>query len=617
VGRGDWLTARATSTGAAPTVSTDSIPARLFANARRYAHRPAYYVKHQGVWKATSWAKYAAQVRQAARALKALGLGRGDTVGILGFNRPEWTIADLACMCIGGAPAGIYTTCSAAEVQYIVDHAESKVVLVDSRQQWDKIAQVRERLPKLVRVITMTGVEPIADPLVLSWDEFLAQGESVGEQVVDAAVDALEPDALATLIYTSGTTGPPKGVMLSHRNLCWTATALCELTDIAVSDSVLSYLPLSHIAEQQLSIHGPCTTGLSVFFSESMDRVADNLKEVQPTVFFGVPRIWEKFQAGIEGKLSEASGIKAGLLAWARRVGAKVNSARNRQADIDDTLAIQYALARRLVFDKLKGALGLARCRLFVSGAAPVTRELLGFFASLDIVVQEVYGQSEDCGATTFNARGRTRFGTVGQPVPGVEVTIADDREIVVKGANVFLGYFKDDDATREALIDGWLHSGDLGEFDADGFLSITGRKKDIIITSGGKNITPKNIEEALKAHELVAEAVVIGDRRKYLTALVTLDDEAALSFLARKKLSNGMPPYQVAEVRAAVQQAVDAINQDLARVETLKNFTILPRNFRIEDGELTPTLKIKRAVVARNWAREIDAMYKDEASVT
>jgi long-chain acyl-CoA synthetase len=580
-------------------MAAESIPHRFFATAERRPYEPAYHVKRDGAWVPTNWKTYADEVRRAARALIALGFEPGNKVTILGFNRPEWTIFNMAAMAAGGVSAGIYTTCSPEEVQYIVDHSESLVTLVENAEQWEKIKRMRDRLPRLRHVVLMKGAT-VDDPMVLGWEQFLAKGDGVDASRVDNRMDALEPEGLATLIYTSGTTGPPKGVMLSNRNLVWTADTMMKLVDLRAGDCALSYLPLSHIAEQMMTIHGPACTGAAIYFAESIDKVPDNLKEVQPTAFFGVPRIWEKFHAGVSAKLAQATGAKKHLAAWTRRVCTQVNELRNRGREPGPLLMMQYRLADKLVLSKLKPALGLGRARLCVSGAAPVAREILEFFASLDIVVHEVYGQSEDNGPTSFNTKGANRFGTVGKPIPGIEVKIAADEEILVKGPNVFLGYFKEPEATAECLKDGWLYSGDLGKLDADGYLSITGRKKEIIITAGGKNIAPKNIEAALKNHDLISEAVVIGDRRKFLSVLVTLDEEQA------KKLSgNGA-------ATAAVQRAIDEVNQTLAKVEQIKKFTILPRSLTIEHGELTPTLKVKRKIVNKNFSSEIEAMYAE-----
>jgi long-chain acyl-CoA synthetase len=589
----------------------DTIVHRLLSQAERRPESPALYEKRDGVWRSISYRRYADTVKRVGRALIALGVEPGGTVSMLGFNRAEWVYMAVGVMAVGGAGAGIYTTCSPSEVAYIVGHAESKVVLVENEEQWRKIEKELDHLPLLQHVVLMRDVRGVTHDKVLSWEAFLEKADLVSEERLLERTHALEPKGLAVLIYTSGTTGPPKGVMLSHEALAFTAGVAKKVGDLKPQDCSLSYLPLSHIAEQVFTIHAPITCGASVYFAESLEKVPENLKEIQPTVFFGVPRIWEKFHAGISGKMAGAKGAKKLLVEWARRVGTRVSDLRARGHEPRGVLAAEYALAKGLVFDKLKPAIGLGRARLCVSGAAPIAREVLEFFASLDITVLEVYGQSEDCGPTSFNLPGRTRFGTVGPAIEGVEVKIAADGEILVRGPNVFLGYYKEPEATAEALVDGWLHSGDLGAFDAEGFLTITGRKKEIIITAGGKNIAPKNIEAALKNHPLVSEAVVIGDRRKYLTVLVTLDPEAATAFAKDK----GLPTERLHElpaVRDEIERAIEEVNRDLARVETVKKFTILERAFGVDSGELTPTLKVKRKVVGEKYSAQIEAMYAE-----
>jgi long-chain acyl-CoA synthetase len=492
-------------------------------------------------------------------------------------------------------------------------------VLVENEAQWQKIEKKRRELPLLRYVVFMRGgsasgtkapASPDGGPKLLSWDDFLARGSSVQEKEVHARIDALEPSGLATLIYTSGTTGPPKAVMLTHDNLAWTARALLDVTKTAPGGRSLSYLPLSHIAEQQLTIHIPITGGSCVYFAESIDKLADNIKEVRPTLFFGVPRIWEKFHAAVSAKMAQTTGAKARIAAWARGVGSRVSALRCAGREPSGALAIEYALARRLVFTPLKQALGLDECEAMVSGAAPIGRDVLAFFASLDLVIQEVYGQSEDTGPTSFNLAGRTRIGSVGPALAGVEIKIGDDGEILVHGRNVFAGYLDDAAATKEALTDeGWLRSGDLGRIDEDGYLHITGRKKEIIITAGGKNITPKNIEELIKESPLVAEAVVIGDRRKFLTALVWLEPDRTRAWMQERGASG--EPANNGDVRAEIQRVIDAANEKLAKVEQVKKFAIGHRPLGIDTGELTPTLKVKRSKVAAAFAGQIDAMYE------
>ncbi len=591
-------------------MSFDSIPRRLFEQGRNRPEAPAFYAKSGGIYRPTRYREYAAIVRRAAKSLRALGVGPGKATCVLGFNRPEWVIFHVATMTAGAAAAGIYTSCSAEEVAYIVNHAEAPVVLVENQAQYDKLKRESDKVPLLRHIVLMSGAPKIDDARVLAWEDFLAKGDSLPDSLIDESVDAIEPAGLATLIYTSGTTGPPKGVMLSHKNLSWTAGIARQLTDSRPEERTLSYLPLAHIAEQMFSVHGAITTGYTVYFAESLEKVPENLKEAEPTLFFGVPRIWEKFHAGITGKMALATGAKKVIAERALAAGRAYTDAMNRGEKPGLILEAQHRLFDKLVYSKVKSALGLGQVRVCVSGAAPIAKEVLEFFGGLDMQILEVYGQSEDTGPTSFNRPGKTRFGTVGPVIPGVEVKIADDGEILVKGPNVFLGYYKEPEATAETLKDGWLLSGDLGALDPEGFLSITGRKKEIIITSGGKNITPANIEGALKNHPLVSEAVVIGDRRKFLTAVVTLDPEAAQKFCQDRGVTGA--PHLSAEVRAEVQKAVDQVNTTLARVETIKKFALLPRVFSVETGELTPSLKVKRRIVAKNFADEIEAMYAE-----
>ena len=589
----------------------DTIPQRLFGRASIAPASPAYHVKEDGAWVPTSFAVYADQVKRAGKALMALGVGPGAGVAILGANRPEWVVFDLACMAVGGAPAGIYATSSPSEVRYIVNHTEAPVVLVDSDAQWQKLRAERANLPSLRWVVTMRGAV-VDDPQVLSWETFLARGEATSDAAFFERLHALEPGGVATLVYTSGTTGPPKGVMLSHGNLAFAGTVATAVARLTPDDRTLSYLPLSHVAEKIFTLLGPLTAGSAVYFAESIDRLPDNLRDVRPTVFFGVPRIWEKLHAGIAAKLAEARGAKKLIARWAQGVGRRAAAHTMRGERLPLPLAAQYRVAQQLVFSKVKQALGLDQGRFLVSGAAPIGQDVLEFLASLDLVVHEGYGLSENTGTTSINRPGRARFGSVGPAMTGVEAKIASDGEIVARGPNVFLGYYKEPEATAEALVDGWLHSGDLGAIDAHGFISVTGRKKDLIITAGGKNIAPTNIEATLKHHALVAEAVVIGDRRKHLTALVILDAEAGARFRQELGLDAGGPLHTDPAVLAEVQRVLDAVNADMARVEQVKKFRVLPSPFSIETGELTPTLKVKRKVVEQKFAAEIEAMYRD-----
>jgi long-chain acyl-CoA synthetase len=589
-------------------VAAQTIPRIILDRAKDMPDAVAYYEKVDGAWLPTMWREYGAQIAGAARALIALGIQPGNAVTVLGFNRPDWVILDVAAMAVGAVPAGIYTTNSPNEVHYVAAHSAAPLILIEDEHQWEKVAAIRDRLPELRHVVTMRGCSPIDDPMVLSWDEFVAKGADVDASAFDVRLAALKPNDLATLIYTSGTTGPPKGVMLSHENLVFTASEASGIFDLGPADSNVSYLPLSHIAEQMFTIHIPAMSGGHIFYAESIDLLADNLKETRPTIFAAVPRVWEKLYAGVQGKLREATGIKARLAKWAMGVGRRHVAALNRGEEPSASLKRQYGLADKLVLSKVRTALGLDRTQVFLTAAAPLNTEILEFFSGFGMIINEVYGQSEGSGPTSATIPGRTVFESVGIPFPKTEVRIGDDGEILVRGKHVFLGYYKDEEATREALRDGWLHSGDLGEFDAAGNLYITGRKKDIIVTAGGKNIAPKLLEGALKGHDLVSEAVVIGDRRKYLTALVTLDDEAAEEYMLEHGLDGD--PHTHPEVHDSISATVTELNNDVSRVEQIKKFVILPRPLTIEDGELTPTLKVKRSVVAEHFADQIESMY-------
>lgn len=594
-------------------MTVDTVLHRLHENGRKRANAPAYYVKATDHWVPTTWQDYLNEVRQAAKALIALGFQPDEGVCILGFNRPEWTIFNLAGMLAGGHASGIYTSNSPSEVQYIVHHSEAPFVLVEDEAQWQKINEKRDELPGLKKVVLMKGAS-VDDPMVLTWEAFLAQGESIGDDKVDERLNGLKPDDLAQLIYTSGTTGPPKGVMLSHNNLVWTAQLAAELLGITSSDSSLSYLPLSHIAEQMFTIHTAVTMGYQVYYAQysPQEYLVSNLCEVQPTLVFGVPRIWERFRDGVVAKLGHATGAKAKIAAWAIGVGTEASALKRQGKEPSGLLAIKFNLANKLVFSTIKEGLGLTRAKFCITAAAPISPDIISFFNSVDIPLFELYGQSEDCGPTTTNLPHANKIGSVGCTLPGTEVVLDTDGEIMVKGPHVFLGYFKEPAATEETLYDGYLHSGDLGQFDEDGYLTIVGRKKEIIITSGGKNIAPKNIEAALKNIPMVANAVVIGEQRRYITALITLDPAAANKFAADNGIT-GQELHNHPKLRETLQKGIDEIvNVHFARVEQVRDFRVLPRDFTVEDGELTPTLKIKRRIVNQNFEAEIESMYKE-----
>lgn len=590
----------------------DTIIDRLQQHRRTRPAAPAYFTKLGAAWVPTLWEDYIQQVRAAARAMMAVGVGPGDVVCMLGFNRPEWAIGQLAAMMAGGVGAGIYTTNSPPEVQYILDHSAAPVVILENADQWAKIDAIRDNLPHLRAAVLMRGTH-IDDPLAMDWDTFLGLAADISDAALDARIAAIDMEQLASLIYTSGTTGPPKAVMLSHKNLASTAHHGQQLFDLTPNDVLLSYLPMSHIAEQMFSIHNGASVGYPVYYAESLSKMPDNLRDVQPTIFFGVPGVWDRFRNRVAERLDEAQGARKRIADWAQDVSREVVALRNEGQEPTGVLAAKYRLAERLVFSKIKPLLGFSRVRVAVSGAAAIDKNVLEFFSGLDVIVYEVYGQSEGCGPTTFNRPGATKFGTTGQAWPGSEVKLASDGEVLMRGPNVFMGYYKDEVATRETLVDGWLHSGDLGRFDEDGFLTIVGRKKDIIITTGGKNIAPRNIEAALKNLELVGDAVLVGEGRKYLCALLTLDLEKAERFAEANGIV-GAELHTHPKVLEAIQANIDEyVNPQFARVEQIRKFTLLPKPFSIEGGEMTPTLKLKRKAICDMHVSAIETMYTEE----
>ena len=576
----------------------ETIPHKILKTGAERGPDDAYAVRSDGQWVSTSWSSYADHVKAAARALIGLGVESGSAVSILGTNTPEWVIFDVAAMAVGAMPAGIYPTSSPEECAYVLGHSQSPVVLVQNAAQLEKILAIRDDIPTLNHIVLMPGTSSNADG-VMTWDEFIGAGSEVEMGLVDDRLAALGPRDGAVLIYTSGTTGPPKAVVLPHEALVFLPESVQGFIKLGPADSAVSYLPLSHIAEQIVSILAPAVMGIKIYFEPDIFRLADTLKEVRPTAFFAVPRVWEKFYAAVSEKLGEASGVKAAIANRALSVGRQHTDALDRGDQPGGLVAAQYGLFDKLVYSKAKEAMGLDRCRYMFSSAAPLSPTIAEFFSGLGMQLLQLYGQSECTGVCSFNEPDGNRIGSVGPALPGVELKIGEDGEILVRGPNVFLGYLNNPEATGEALTeDGWLKSGDIGEIDDDGFLFITDRKKDIIITAGGENVTPSLIETALQTNPLIGTVVVIGDQRPFLTALISVDPEAA----------EGMTED---EVQASVQAAVDVVNGSNARVRQLKKFVILDEPLSIEHGELTPTMKVKRKVVREHFSDQIEAMYR------
>ena len=557
-------------------------------------------------WVQLTWSAYAREVRRVARALLALGVGPGDRVALSGPNRPEWLLADLGALAAGAVPAPYYPTLTAEQSAYVVEHSESVVAIVHDAAQLAKIQAMRARLPRLRACVLIEGTAPGA----LSWTEFLAGGADIADAAVDERLARLEPTGLATLIYTSGTTGPSKAAMISHANLLFSAETAKKLLRVGGSDELISYLPLSHIAEQMLSLHGPAVNGYSIACCEQMEQLPEVLREVRPTIFLGVPRVWEKIQARIEERVAQAPPLRQKLFRWAQR--SALARARGEHP-------LLHVLANALVGRKLRIALGFDRARLLATAAAPIARATLEFFESLGMPLYEVYGQTECTGAGTSNSPGRRRIFSVGCALPDTEIRLEADGEILIRGPHVFLGYLKDPEATAATLTpDGWLRTGDVGQIDREGFLQITDRKKDLLITSGGKNVSPQNIEGQLARIPGVAHAVVVGDARKHLAALIALDPASALREARACGAAGGTVEALCLDPRFIdrISRAVDDVNRGLASYETIKKFRLLPVEFGIESGELTPTLKLRRKAVNQRFAREIEELFAESSAV-
>ncbi len=542
---------------------------------------PAYLAEEDGTWREVSWPEAGRTVRELANGLLARGINKGDAFGILARTRLEWTLFDFALAHVGAITAPVYPTSSAKEVAYVLEHSDAVGVLVEDEEQ-------KAKLKPLHHVLTFADLDALRD-----------EGRSYAEAhpgALEQRVAEIDDEDLYTYIYTSGTTGPPKGCMIRHRNYYEMTSCIERIEGLALDrDVMLLYLPLAHNFGRLMSLWG-AYSGFTIAFCPDPYAVAEKLPHVRPTLMPSVPRVYEKMHTAVTSTFDEATGLRRRLIDWALGVGREMSRLRQQGDAVPRRLALEHRLADRLVYSKVKERLG-GRFRIGISGGAPLAKEIAEFFHALDILILEGWGLTECTTAAAVNRPTRFRFGTVGPSMPGFEVAAADDGEILIRSGTVFAGYYKDEEATREVLgEDGWLRSGDVGEIEEDGFIKITDRKKDIIVTAGGKNLSPQNIENALKRSRFVSQALVVGDRRPYVTALITLDDGE----LAK---TNGDP-------QDLVQTVVDGVNAELSRFEQIKKFAILSRDFSQEEGEMTPTLKLKRRICEQHFAAEIESLY-------
>ena len=600
-----------------PPVPVESLPALLRRNAVRAPDRVALRHKDLGKWREYTWSQYADRTTRVGLGLLALGIQAGDRVAILGENRPEWLWGDLGAQGIGAIVVGVYSTSPAAEVEYILDHSGCVLAIVEDEEQLDKLLHVRERLPRLRHIVLMEprGARKYLEAgQAITFDALLGLGGAGDDAVFWSRVDALDPAAVAIIVYTSGTTGPPKGAMLSHANLHATGRAWQAIWESSSEDELLSYLPLCHVLERALSTVVALASDYRVSFGGGGESLISDLREIQPTLFVGVPRVWEKMLAMIEVRMGDASWFKRKNYAFWIARGRALARKRLTGTPWSPVDRLVYALGWALLFRPLRERLGLARVRAAGSGAAPIAPQVLEFFWAIGVPVQEGYGQTEGSALATFNPPRAARIGTVGIPVPGSEVRIAEDGEILVKSPGVFAGYYRNDEATRETVdAEGWLHSGDVGVLDAQGYLTITDRKKDLIITSGGKNISPSWIENRLKCSPYVREAIVIGDKRKYIAALIGIELDTVGDWATRQRIA--FTTYkdlsEQPEVRKLIAAWVDEVNGELASVEQVKQFAFLPKELDHEEGELTATQKVKRRAIASRFEDLVEGLYR------
>ena len=592
----------------------------LARNADRFGSLPAIRWSVDDGQRTLSWAAYRQKVREVAAGFRSLGVGKGDFVALMAGNRPEHVIADLGVIFAGAVPVSFYNTLAPPQIRYIADHCSAKIAVVEDSgylQRWDEI---KADLPALKLMVVMDLQEGEGGDGVMSWDDLVSAGQTALEEdaeLVERSSREVSQDDLATLIYTSGTTGTPKAVMVSHRNLVWTLECLSR-TFPEVTDHVrlISYLPLAHIGERMASHY------LSMWFIGSVNYVADltqvaaAVQNTRPGVFFAVPRVWEKFHAGLMAKLEETPNARKRALALGG-VALAAEAQRREQAGKLSGLAdrVKLGLLDRLVFSKIRHGLGLDELQVAISAAAPISPDLLMFFRGIGIPVYELYGMTESTGPGVTNRAGLNRIGTVGRAMPGVEITTADDGEIFIRGGLVTDGYYKDQEGTAEAYDEeGWLHTGDLGRFDEDGFLSIIGRKKEIIITAGGKNVAPARLENLINQHALVSQACMVGDGRRYLTLLVALDPDMAPAWAESQGMEyESFESFsQTPQVLEEVQRVIESANGQVARVEQARKWLVAPEAWSVETGELTPSLKLKRRVVLERYSIEIEQLYED-----
>jgi long-chain acyl-CoA synthetase len=581
----------------------------------RDGERPAQQSKEGGAWRTRTWREVGEIVRELATGLLAVGRKKGDAIAILSASRAEWVQADFAIFSVGGRTIPIYPTYPPDLIQYIVNDAGVKTLFVEDPAQLAKVLEVQGKMDGLEQIVVVQGYEGEASGQIMTWDALRRLGRDNQERLksdLAGRVAEVGPSDIATIVYTSGTTGPPKGVVQTHGNHVATLDSAAKMAGVRDGDTHLLFLPLAHSfarLESFLGVH----RGLTTAFAENIDKLRDNLPEVKPHFICSVPRVFEKVYAGVIAKAEAGSPLKRKIFHWAVGVGREVSRLQQARKVVPAGLAFKHRLAHKLVFSKLHAALG-GRLRFAVSGGAPLSKEIAEFFHAAGILILEGYGLTETCPSLTFNRLDNFRFGSVGQAQPGIEIKIAPDGEILGRGANIAQGYFKKPEATAEVFLpDGWFATGDIGRLDGDGFLYITDRKKDLIVTAGGMNIAPQNIENLLKGDPFISQAMVHGDKRPYPVALITVSPEELAKFAKEQGILDTDPTSLARHPKVVerVARIVEERNGELQSYAKLKKFSILPGDFTVENGLLTPTLKVKRKVITEKHRELLDSLYR------
>ena len=602
-------------TSAAPG---ETIARKFWSAVQSRGDRIALRQKVLGIWEEQSWRELGAHARRIAMALAATGLQPGDVASVLANTRREWSYADYGILLAGGVSSGIYPTDAASQVEYLCADSATQVIFVEDEEQLDKVLEVRERLPLLRRIVVfeMEGLQRLADPMVVSLEAFEEEGarqDLAHPGEFERRIEARRSSDVAILVYTSGTTGKPKGAMLSHANLCWVMENFAPELTADDTDDKMAFLPLCHIAERMIGQFLSLETGARLNYVENPETIAENIREIAPTIILCVPRVWEKFYSAVSIRIREATPVQRLAYKLALGLGFKVADRKLAGEPVGTALAVAFRLARFLVLDNVRKAIGVNRLRWAISGAAPISPELIRWYHALGVPLYEGWGMTETTAGGSINLPGATRLGSIGRAQTWAEMKLSDQGEILIRGRNVFMGYLNLPEKTAEAIdSEGWLHTGDVGTVDADGFFRITDRMKDIIITAGGKNITPSEIENELKFSPYITDAVVIGDRKPLLTALVMIDHENVERYAQELNVpfTNFQSLCRTREVQELIQAEVDRVNAKFARVEQIKKFRLIEHKLTAEDEELTPTMKLKRKLVSEKYREMIESMY-------